>query len=107
MAAPQADGRPLRAHLTAAVTQGALPAAALEPPPLPPACATVWAWWTELASARPSAGFGLSPLAFGELAAWARLTGERPAPIEVRAIMAADAAWRQAVDDARPRGAGK
>lgn len=106
MAAPQADGRPLRAHLTAAVSQGALPPATLDPPPLPPPCTRAWRWWTELSSSRPASGFGLSPLAFGEVAAWARLTGERPTPIEVRAIMAADAAWRQAVDEARPKEGG-
>ncbi len=107
MAAPQADGRPLRAHLQAAATQGALPMATLDPPPLPPPCTAVWGWWTELASARPASGFGLSPLAFSEIAAWARLTRERPAPIEIRAIIAADAAWRQAVEDARPKEGGK
>jgi len=107
MAAPQTDGRPLRAHLLQAAQQGALPMASLEPPALPPACVRAWRWWTELAAARPASGFGLSPLSFGEVAAWARLTGERPAPLEVRAIMAADAAWRQAVDDARPKEGGK
>lgn len=104
MAAPQPDGRPLREHLTHAAKHVASLAAELVPPVLPAACRQVWGWWTELAHARPQSGLGgLGPLPYSELAAWATLTGRVVAPIEVEALQAMDAAWRQGVSEGTPK----
>jgi hypothetical protein len=67
--------------------------AALAGPELPEACADVWTWFLELNAARGAGAFGPVPLAYGELDAWARLTGRRLARHEVRWLKTIDAAW--------------
>jgi hypothetical protein len=79
----------LRDHLEAykALTGRAHPL--LRGPALPPAGETLWRWFLELrAGLAPEA-----PLSHAELAAWAGLTGEKPAPWEVRELRALDRLW--------------
>jgi hypothetical protein len=49
----------------------------------PYALAHVWAWFLDISGSRTSAGFGMNPIAYSEIDAWARLTGQRPTAIEV------------------------
>jgi hypothetical protein len=56
---------------------------------LPALCRHVWEWFAELSRTR-QAGFGASPISYAEIAAWARLTGVKPAAWEVKAIRALD-----------------
>jgi hypothetical protein len=46
----------------------------------------------ELAGARTSNGFGPNAIGYGELQAWARLTGRDPSPWEVSVLRRMDAA---------------
>jgi hypothetical protein len=62
-------------------------------PPLAPALRYLAGWFGELAGSRAS-GFGVGPIEYVEIEAWARLTGRNPDPIEVRAIRALDLATR-------------
>lgn len=50
-------------------------------------------WFFELNSARGSTGFGLSPISYTELQAWARITSTPIEPEEIRLIKALDAEW--------------
>lgn len=60
-------------------------------PPLPPETAHVWAWFVDLLASRPPD----QPLSYSEIAAWARLAGEDPAPWEVAALRTLDRAWAE------------
>lgn len=62
-----------------------------EPEP-PEEAAHVWEWFWELDAARGGNGFGLNPLSWEEIAAWADLNGVRPEQMELRLIKAMDAA---------------
>jgi len=53
-------------------------------------------WFGELMNAR-QAGFGLSPVSFAEMKAWAELTGREPAPIEVRVLRQIDSRFLSAM----------
>jgi hypothetical protein len=44
----------------------------------------------ELSSARQNSGFSVSPISYGEIEAWSRLTGTITEPWEVTAIRAID-----------------
>jgi hypothetical protein len=66
----------------------------LKGPPLPAAGRYLWRWYRELSAQRGSTGFGPAAIGFQDIAAWARLTGVRPAPWEVRIIVALDVLWR-------------
>lgn len=83
---PDTSGTPLRAHLQAAGVEQP------NPKPFPEAAAQVWEWFMELATGR-TAGLGPNPLTWEGIAAWCDLTGNRPAPWEVRAIKALDLAF--------------
>lgn len=63
------------------------------PARLPAGTEYLWAWFRELNAARGSSGFGPNPLAYTEIAAWARLTGRAPAVWEVRWLIALDHVW--------------
>jgi hypothetical protein len=52
----------------------------------------VWGWFCELSGARTSNGFGLNPISFTEILAWAQLAGVAPTPWEVRLLKRLDAA---------------
>lgn len=64
-----------------------------EPPDIPPALEHLWAWFWQLRTANPSAGFGPAPLSFGEMDAWQRVTGNRLEPWHVDTLLAMDAAF--------------
>lgn len=51
----------------------------------------VWRWYCELGGARTSNGFGLNPISFTEIRAWADLTGADPTPWEVGLLKRLDA----------------
>ncbi len=87
---PGKDGVSLRKHLEQVERQTKKRPAELVDPDVPGAASHVWAWFWELDGTR-SAGMGLSPIGFGEIAAWAGLTGEIIRPWEVRALRAMDA----------------
>ena len=54
-------------------------------------------WFGELAAARPSSGFGASPISYAEIRAWAELTGRRPLPLEVALLRRLDACFLAAL----------
>lgn len=58
---------------------------------MPAAAEHLWQWFVELDAARSSNGFGGNPIGFGEVEAWARLTGRSPRPWEVTALRRMDA----------------
>lgn len=83
----------MREHLEAAAAQGSAQAQAdLQGPDLPLAGAHLWLWFLELDSARGSNGWGLNPVGYAEMEAWARLTGRRPGPHEIETLRALDRA---------------
>ena len=50
----------------------------------------VWRWYCELGSARTSNGFGLNPLSYTEIKAYADLTGVRMTPWEITLLKRLD-----------------
>lgn len=66
---------------------------ALRLPDPPAALDHVWDWFWELHMARSGSGLGANPISYGEIAAWAALTGRSPGPREVRGIVALDQAF--------------
>lgn len=50
----------------------------------------IWRWYCDLGGARTSNGFGLNPLSFTEIQAYADLTGVRMTPWEVSIIKRLD-----------------
>ncbi len=94
MAEPQKDGHAKREHLQAAAKRGAKEAAAaLEGPELPAAGAHVWEWFLELHAARGAGEFGISPIGYADIDAWARLTGRLPRFWEVAWLREIDRLW--------------
>lgn len=69
----------------------------IEDPEVPDAGEHLWAWFWQLSEARPEGFSGPGPLTFGEIAAWAGLTGARPHPWEVETIKAMDRAFLASV----------
>lgn len=63
----------------------------VEDPALPLAGEHLWDWFLELDAGR-SSGFGLNPLSYSEIAAWAALSGAQPSSWEVTALKRMDAA---------------
>jgi hypothetical protein len=86
------DGHTKRHHLESAAQQGS--AAAMieldEQPDLPYHLTYLWGWFGELAGRRQSNGMDVSPIAWREIEAWARLTGRDPKPWEVQALVKLD-----------------
>jgi hypothetical protein len=66
-------------------------------PELPPAAEGIWMAFLELAGRRHVSGFGASALTYGDLDAWARLTGRRVSPLEVRLLTRLDDTWLASV----------
>lgn len=76
--------------------------AEIESAPLPPAAIEhLWLWWHELHAGRRSNGWTPERLSWPDIEAWARLTGARPRPAEVRVLMQIDVEWL--VADAKRR----
>jgi len=65
----------------------------LDGPEIPPAGEHIWAWFWALDSARSSSGFGISPIGYGDIDAWARRTGVDPTPWEVSVLRDMDMAY--------------
>ncbi len=51
----------------------------------------LWLWFCELDAARGGNGFGLNPLGFTEISAWAQLTRNSPQPWEIEVLRRIDA----------------
>lgn len=82
-----------------------MPEALADAPPLPPEGAYLWGFFADLHSARGSSGFGPSPLAFSDIEAWSRLSGNHLDPWELRAILGIDAQYMaSAAEAANPKG---
>lgn len=71
--------------------------ARLAVPPLPPAAAYLWSWLLDLVSGCAPGPNGRTPISYGEIADWARLTGNRPAPWETALLRELDALQRRIV----------
>lgn len=63
-------------------------------PDLPGCVEQIWGWFWSLSAQRRS---GPEPIAFSEIHAWARLSGESPTPDQVRLLLAMDSAWMNAM----------
>lgn len=83
---PNKDGVSKRAMINQAGRAG--PAA--DPPEM---ASHVWEWFWDLSAARGANGFGLNPISFADLAAWAAMTGAEPTEWEVAAIREMDRAF--------------
>jgi hypothetical protein len=89
------DGKPARAHLEHAARRGHPAAvAALDGPPLPESLLYLYEWSVELDEARGYDMNGPRPVSYPDVQAWAQLTDRRPAPHEIRALLALDVVWR-------------
>ena len=64
---------------------------------VPPEVSHLWGWFWQLDQTRQSSGFGGLPITYGEISAWARLTGQQPRPWEVAGLIEMDAARRSAL----------
>lgn len=53
----------------------------------------LWEWFMELNSQRTSNGFGLNPITFLDIQAWANLTKRFPLAWEVKALRSMDTIW--------------
>ena len=84
---PRTDGQALREHLEQVEAATGTPQ--IEEPDVPSVGAYLWGWFWAL-SPRRGRAFGLAPLTFADMAAWATLMREQPAPWEIEAIMAMD-----------------
>jgi hypothetical protein len=67
-----------------------MPAPDLEGPPPVPELAYIVGWFGELSETRISTGFGIGPISYGEIRAWARLNGIRPTPFELALLRRID-----------------
>lgn len=89
------DGSTLRAHLRQA--ERSSKKKLIRNPKVPDAAVHLWGWFWQLNDARPEGFSSAGPLTFGEIAAWAGLTGITPHPWEVEALKAMDRAYLASV----------
>lgn len=54
----------------------------------------LWEMFLEVGRSRGASMVGLNPISYPDIDAWARLTGRAPDALEVDALFAIDAAWR-------------
>lgn len=52
----------------------------------------IWSWYWALDAGRSSNGFGVNPIGYPEIVAWAALVGAQPSPEEIGIIKAMDCA---------------
>lgn len=64
----------------------------LHPEPPPAEVDHLWRWFLDLHEAR-GGGFGVQPIGYAEIDAWARLTGLLPTPWEVSALRRLDGVY--------------
>lgn len=86
------DSTPYRDHLEAAAKKSARARAELEGPPFPESLSYLWTWATELHGRSGVGQFGASPLGYGTIADWSRLTNTNTRPHEVEALLMLDGA---------------
>lgn len=66
-------------------------------PELPEVLAYLWVWFLELDQTRQVTMAGLAALTYTDIKSWAELTGRKPQPHEVDALMKMDGTLRLAV----------
>jgi len=71
----------------------------LDGPECPDAVEYLWKWFIELDNARGGNGFGLNPISYTELLAWATMTRANPSPWEVATLKRIDALFLSQDDD--------
>ena len=95
------DGTDMRAYLEASAQRGNADALRrLEGPDFPDSLEYLWLWALELHGRSGVGMAGLAPLTYTTVRDWSLLTGNRPDPIEVSALMQLDSALR--VPDSKP-----
>ena len=77
----------MRTHLEAVQRQtGKVPKELAAIPEMPQELVYIWIWFCELDAARGGNGFGMNPISFSEVHAWATLTGNALQPWEVATL---------------------
>jgi hypothetical protein len=66
----------------------------------------LWHWFCDLSAVRTGSGFGANPIGYGEIEAWARLTGNDPTPWEVSVLRRMDIAALEKFAKKAPKTAG-
>lgn len=91
------DGSSALAHRQQAAMQGSANAIGMleDAPPFPYGLGYLWRWASELYGKSGVSQFGVNPLTYSTLHAWALLTSQWPTPWEVRALMKVDTALRR------------
>ena len=67
----------------------------------------LWAWFQELSSGRGNNGFGVLPLTWADMDAWARMTGTRPEPWETAILRSMDEAFLAVCQEAASAESGR
>lgn len=93
MSARLPDGSTRRHNLESVEAQTGKRPRDLDGPECPAWGEHVWTWWCDLHAGRRAGAMGPAPLSYADIAAWAGLTHTQPRSVEVRLIMAIDAAW--------------
>jgi hypothetical protein len=96
----------LRTHLHS-VQQLGRDVPELQTPPVPPGLAHLLAFHAELASARAPGFSSPTPIAWGEIEAWSRLTSIALSPWEARVLRVLDTAWLSVWSECRAEAAPK
>lgn len=103
---PQSDGTTLYDLWSEKARRGDSEAAVLlDGPPFPDTLGYLHQWFGELSNARGMGFTGPAAITYQDVDAWARLTDQHPAPHEVAALFAIDAAWRGALVPERKQAA--
>jgi hypothetical protein len=99
----QKDGASLRSHLESIARQtGKKPKQLAEIPEMPSELGYIWVWFLELDAGRGGNGFGLNPLSYTEIQAWAYLKRVVLAAWEVEVIKLIDSARIRVSNEKRP-----
>ena len=93
--ATREDGSTLREHLEN--VERVTGKQQFDEPALPDGAEYLWGWFWDLDAGRGSNGFGLNPLSYSEMKAWAELTQQMLDPWEVSALRKMDMARLEAV----------
>jgi hypothetical protein len=93
-----------RQHLQVKAKHSEIARKQLEDPEIPPGCAHVWIWFSELNEVRGGAagtsGWIPSPISFFEIESWARLTERQLSPSEIAMLRSIDRVWLAPEDEA-------
>lgn len=71
---------------------------------MPDELAYLLEWFGELNTGRASSGFGLLPISYTEMEAWARLTGAEPTPYDIWILRQIDTVFLAGMIDGRSPG---